>query len=264
VSVTTSRARVDEIARDLASARASRAPIAPIHARLDDPSTAVAYEVQRRVIAQWQRSGDRVVGRKVGLTSVAVQKQLGVDQPDFGALLASMEVATGESLPNAFIQPRVEAEVAFILSRDLTSEIITPSDLLRSVAWAAPAIEIVDSRIRDWQIEILDTIADNASSARYVLGTERRKVEDLDLRLCGMLLEKNGEVSSLGVGAACLGNPLHAALWLARTMVAHGSPLREGDIVLSGALGPMVGVTPGDRIAATIQGLGSVSVAFDA
>ncbi len=256
------RTAVDEIARDLYVARESRDPIAPIHSRLGDPSLASAYDVQRKVVAQWLRAGDRVVGRKIGLTSVAVQKQLGVDQPDFGTLLASMEVSTGESLANVFIQPKVEAEVAFLLSRDLTREIITPSDVLGAIAWAAPAIEIVDSRIRDWQIGILDTVADNASSARYVLGTERRRVEDLDLRLSGMVLEKNGEVSSLGVGAACLGHPLHAALWLARTMVAHGSPLREGDVVLSGALGPMVGVSPGDHVVATIQGLGSVSVSF--
>ncbi len=263
MSLATDRAVLEEIARDLAMARASRRPIDPIQSRLDERSVASAYEVQRSVVARWLREGDRVVGRKIGLTSVAVQKQLGVDQPDFGALLASMEASTGESIVDAFIQPRVEAEVAFILSRDLTGEIITPSDLLRAIAWATPAIEIVDSRIRDWKIGILDTIADNASSARYVLGTERRRVEDLDLRLCGMVLEKNGKACSLGVGAACLGNPLHAALWLARTMVSHDSPLREGDIVLSGALGPMVGVGGGDRIVASIQGLGSVSVAFE-
>ncbi len=264
MSVASGRAPLDTIARDLAAARASRAPIAPIHARLDEPSIASAYEVQKNVVERWLGSGDRVVGRKIGLTSAAVQKQLGVDQPDFGALLASMEVSSGERIAYAFIQPRVEAEVAFILSRDLKSEIVTASDVRRAIAWAAPAIEIVDSRIRDWNIDILDTIADNASSARFVLGTDRRRVDDLDLRLCGMVLEKNGEASSLGVGAACLGHPLNAALWLARTMVAHGSPLREGDIVLSGALGPMVGVAAGDRVDASIQGLGSVSVAFDA
>jgi len=237
VSLAIDRAVVDEIAGDLAMARASRKPIDPIQSRLDERSVASAYEVQRSVVARWRREGDRVVGRKIGLTSVAVQKQLGVDQPDFGALLASMEASTGE--------------------------IITPSDVVRAIAWATPAIEIVDSRIRDWKIGILDTIADNASSARYVLGAERRRVEDLDLRLCGMVLEKNGEACSLGVGAACLGNPLHAALWLARTMVSYGSPLREGDVVLSGALGPMVGVAGGDRIVASIQGLGSVSVGFE-
>ncbi len=254
---------VDGIARDLATARASRKPIEPIESRLDERSVASAYAVQRSVVARWLRAGDRVVGRKIGLTSVAVQKQLGVDQPDFGALLASMEASAGEIIANTFIQPRVEAEVAFILSRDLTGELITPSDLQRAIAWATPAIEIVDSRIRDWKIGIMDTIADNASSARYVLGTARRRVEDLDLRLCGMVLEKNGEACSLGVGAACLGHPLRAALWLARTMVSHDAPLREGDIVLSGALGPMVGVAGGDRIVASIQGLGSVSVGFE-
>jgi 2-keto-4-pentenoate hydratase len=252
--------RLVEIARDLARARTSRTPIAPIHPRLVPPSVAVAYEVQRAGIAEMVSAGDRVVGRKIGLTSAAVQEQLGVDAPDFGTLMASMEVLSGEAISDTFIQPRVEAEVAFILSRDLARERITPSDLLRSIAWATPALEIVDSRVQDWKIGILDTIADNASSGGYVLGAERRRIEDLDLRLCGMVLEKNGEVSSVGVGAACLGNPLHAALWLARAMVAHGSPLREGDVVLSGALGPMVGIREGDHIVASLQGLGSVSV----
>jgi 2-keto-4-pentenoate hydratase len=256
--------RAEALARDLATARESRTPLAPIRSRLADGGIAAAYEVQQKGVARLLSAGDRVVGRKVGLTSVAVQKQLGVDRPDFGTLMASMEVLSGEDIPYDFIAPRVEAEVAFILARDLTSEIVTPSDLMGAIAWATPAIEIVDSRIEGWKIGILDTIADNASSARYVLGPERRRVEGLDLRLCGMVLEKNGEVSSLGVGAACLGHPLLAALWLARTMATHGEPLREGDVILSGALGPMVGVSSGDRVSATIQGLGSVSVSFDA
>ncbi len=263
MSLSASETAIDQIAEDLRVARESRYPIAPIHSRLPDASLASAYDVQRKLIGGWLRAGDRVVGRKIGLTSDAVQKQLGVDQPDFGTLLASMEVFTGESVANSFIQPKVEAEVAFLLSRDLTGEVITPSDVLRAIAWATPALEIVDSRIRDWKIGILDTVADNASSGRYVVGADLRRLEDLDLRLCGMILEKNGEVCSVGVGAACLGHPLNAALWLARTMVARGSPLREGDLVLSGALGPMVGVSSGDRVVATIQGLGTVRVSFD-
>ena len=251
-----------QIADDLAQARESRTPIEPVGARLGEGRIAHAYDVQRIGIARCVAAGDRVVGRKIGLTSTTVQNQLGVDQPDFGTLLASMEILSGESVADSFIQPKVEAEVAFILARDLTGDVLTPSDLMGAIACATAAIEIVDSRIRDWDIDILDTVADNASSARYVLGTERRRMEDLDLRLCGMVLEKNGEVGSLGVGAACLGHPLHAALWLARTMVAHDTPLRAGDVVLSGALGPMVSVMPGDRVVASIQGLGSVSVTF--
>jgi 2-keto-4-pentenoate hydratase len=264
VSPASDGARVEAIARDLAIARESRTPIAPIHPFLEDGGIAAAYDVQQKGIARRLSAGDRVVGRKVGLTSVAVQKQLGVDRPDFGTLLASMEILSGEGIRHDFIAPRVEAEVAFTLARDLAGDIITPSDVLGAIAWATAAIEIVDSRIVDWKIGILDTIADNASSARYVLGAERHRVDGLDLRLCGMILEKNGEVSSMGVGAACLGHPLHAALWLARTMAKHGAPLREGDVVLSGALGPMVSVRPGDRVGATIQGLGSVSVSFEA
>jgi 2-keto-4-pentenoate hydratase len=160
------------------------------------------------------------------------------------------------------IQPKVEAEVAFVIGRDLDQERITIADVIRSIEFALPAIEVVDSRIADWKIGILDTIADNASSGLYVLGATPKKLKDLDLRLAGMVMESAGEPISVGAGSACLGNPLAAVLWLAKTMARVGRPLLEGDTVMSGALGPMVGVKWGDVVEARIAGLGSVRAAF--
>ena len=160
------------------------------------------------------------------------------------------------------IQPKVEAEIAFVIGRDLDDERLTIADILRAMEFALPAIEIVNSRIADWKIGLLDTIADNASSGLYVLGASPKKLEGLDLRLAGMVMEHSGEPVSVGVGAACLGDPLSAMLWLAKTMARVGRPLKAGDTVLSGALGPMVTVTWGGVYEARIEGLGSVRAAF--
>jgi 2-keto-4-pentenoate hydratase len=202
-------------------------------------------------------------GRKIGLTAKSVQRQLGVDQPDFGMLFDHMSVADGESVPiRTLIAPKCEAEVAFVLGDDLDCECPTTVDALAAIDYALPAIEIVDSRIANWDIGIVDTIADNASSGLFVLGSRPVAVEDLDLRLCGMSLQKNGTGVSYGAGAAGLGSPLTALLWLARTMHASGRPLQAGDVVLSGALGPMVAAAAGDLFEARIGGLGSVRVSF--
>jgi 2-keto-4-pentenoate hydratase len=162
------------------------------------------------------------------------------------------------------LQPKVEAEIAFVLERDLTDAEVTLADLISAVAYALPAVEIVGSRIANWNIKLLDTIADNASSGLFVLGTQPRRLDMLDLRMCGMAMERRGEPVSFGAGAACLGNPLNAALWLAQTMVEVGNPLKAGDIIMSGALGPMVGVAPGDVLETRINGLGTVRAAFAA
>ena len=238
-------------------------PIAPVRASLTSPTADLAYEIQEINTRHWSAAGRRIVGRKIGLTSHAVQQQLGVDQPDFGILFADMEVPNGGEVAAArLLQPRAEAEVACVLGRDLTASDPTTSEVLRAIDCVLPAIEIVDSRIQDWKISLVDTIADNASSAMYVLGTEPRNPADVDLRLCGMVLTKNDNVVATGAGAACLGHPLHAVRWLAATMVAKGRPLRAGDVVLSGALGPMTSVAAGDRVRAEIAGLGAVSVRF--
>ncbi len=222
-----------------------------------------AYAVQAANTAHWLAEGRRIVGAKIGLTAKSVQKQLGVDQPDFGTLFADMAVPDGDIVPaGRLLQPKVEAEIAFVLDRPIDTDRLTTAELIDAVGYALPAIEIVDSRIADWKIGIVDTVADNASSGLFVLGTTPVLLGDLDLRLCGMVLEVEGEPVSFGAGAACLGNPLHALGWLARTMAARGRPLDEGDIVLSGALGPMVPVKPGDCVEARIEGLGSVRVGF--
>lgn len=247
----------------LSAAAASGTPCAPVKDGIAalgiDGAYAVQSELTRRAIA----GARTLVGRKIGLTSKAVQTQLGVDQPDYGMLFADMEIADHEIIPLArFLQPRVEAEIAFVLDRDLDDAEITLGKLIPAIAFALPAIEIVDSRIADWKISILDTIADNASSGAYVLGGSPAKIGDLDLRLCGMSMELKGEPVSVGCGAACLGNPLNAALWLARRMAALGSPLKAGDVVLSGALGPMIPVTPGASYTARINGLGTITAHF--
>lgn len=240
-------------------------PIPPIRDELPAGDVEVAYRVQEVNTEHWLAGGRRLVGRKVGLTSAAVQRQLGVDQPDFGMLFADMAVDTGaEVAAGALLQPRVEAEIAFVLGRGLQMPEPTLADLLLAVDYALPAIEIVDSRIAGWDIGITDTVADNASSGMFVLGTTPRRLDDpaLDLRLAGMVLERHGEPLVFGAGAACLGHPLHALRWLAATMVRVGRPLAAGEVVLSGALGPMIPAVPGDRFEARISGLGTVAVGF--
>lgn len=223
-----------------------------------------AYKVQQLNTLRQVSEGRRVTGRKIGLTSVSVQRQLGVDQPDFGTLFDAMEFTDGEEIPRSHLmQAKCEAEVALVLEHDLDLEHIVLSDLIAATAYVLPAIEVVGSRIANWNIGILDTIADNASAGVYVLGQRPVKLQDLDLRLAGMVMERRGEPVSFGVGAACLGNPLNAALWLARTLASEGTALRAGDVILTGALGPMVAVTPGDVFEARIQGLGSVRACFE-
>ncbi|RVT92950.1 2-keto-4-pentenoate hydratase [Sphingomonas crocodyli] len=238
--------------------------IQPLRDILDPTDAVGAYAVQAINTRRWLESGRRIVGRKVGLTAKAVQTQLGVDQPDFGVLFADMAIPDGGVLPvSNTLQPKVEAEVALIMARDLDVRDATPDMVAAAVDHAVAAIEIVDSRIADWKISFADTVADNGSSAFFVLGEERKPLAGLDLFTCGMVLEINGAIASLGAGAACLGHPLNAAAWLARTLANVGSPLRAGDIVLTGALGPMVPLSPGDRVTATIGGLGKASFSFE-
>lgn len=252
---------IREAADRLAEARRTGVPCAPVRDLIS--TAAEAYAVQALGTEQALLDGRRLVGRKIGLTSVAVQRQLGVDSPDFGALFADMCLPDGAEVPaGAVLQPKAEAEVALVLDRDLDRERHTVADLIRATAFALPAIEVVGSRIRDWDITLVDTVADNASSGMYVLGNRPVALADVDLRLAGMVMERRGEQVSVGLGAACLGHPLHAALWLADTLAALGTPLRAGDTVLTGALGPMVAAVPGDVLEARIDGLGSVRVAF--
>src|SRR5271166_1301861 len=251
------------VADAILGAYKTRTPVPPVRELLPAGAIDQAYAAQEVNTKRWLAEGRKLVGRKIGLTSLAVQRQLGVSQPDYGMLFDDMAVLDGWDVPaGELIQPKVEAEIAFVIGRDLDDEHLTIADILRAVEFALPAIEIVDSRIADWKIGILDTIADNASSGLYVLGGSPKKLDGLDLRLAGMAMEHAGQLVSVGVGAACLGDPLSATLWLANTMAKAGRPLRAGDTVLSGALGPMVAVDWGGVYEARINGLGSVRAAF--
>lgn len=246
-----------DIARRLTDAQTSRTPIPPVRDVLGS-DLSDAYAVQEIIIAARESAANPRVGRKVGLTSPAVQAQLGVDQPDFGVLLADMDATALAEIPSdELIQPKIEAEVAFVLGADILDA--GRDAVVAAIAEVVPALEIVDSRIEDWRISIVDTIADNASSALYVLGEPRLRLTEVVPAEVTMTLTANGEVVSTGDGRACLGDPINALVWVAKTALSLGRPLRAGEVVLSGALGPMVPFPPGTRIEATIDGLGTVS-----
>ncbi|EON18903.1 4-oxalocrotonate decarboxylase [Cupriavidus sp. GA3-3] len=258
---------IADIARRLREAEATRTPCPPVRELIREAATGAdvvgaAYAVQAHNTRQ-RLEITRLVGRKIGLTSLAVQKQLGVDAPDFGMLFADMAVGDGEEIAlSRTLQPKAEAEIALVLERDLTHEKHTFADIIGATAYAVAAIEIVGSRIANWDITLADTIADNASSGLFVLGSRPVHLHDLDLVNCAMTMERAGQQVSAGTGTACLGNPLNAAAWLADMMVRMGSPLKAGDVLMSGALGPMVPVSAGDRLVARIEGLGEVRAVF--
>ncbi|MCX5426011.1 2-keto-4-pentenoate hydratase [Streptomyces sp. NBC_00078] len=250
-------------AHALWEAEQSGTPCPPVRDQLPAGDVSSAYAVQRLNVERKLAQGGRLVGRKIGLTSPAVQAQLGVDQPDFGALLADMAVPDGGTVPyGRLLQPKIEAEVALVLAAGLPHPDTTVADVLRAVDFALPALEIVDSRIADWDISLIDTVADNASSGLFVLGATPVPLTSVDLRAVRMTLSRDGEEVSHGTGADCLDGPLNAAVWLASTLAGMGDPLRAGDVVLTGALGPMTVATPGSRFEAVISRLGSVRVGF--
>ena len=262
----TSPDRIAAAVDRLAEAQATRVPCAPVRDLIGSDELAAAYAVQRGLVQRRLDSGARVVGRKIGATSEAVQTQLGVDQPDFGYLLDQMDVSAQDPISmGTLLQPRVEGEVAFRLGRDIDpgEESAITLDLVRdAVEVALPALEIVDSRIADWAIGFTDTVADNASSGLFVVGTDGRSLDDLEPREVTMSLTVNGEERSSGTGAACLGDPLEALRWLAVQAHRFGDPLRAGHLILSGALGPFVPFAQGDRVVATISGFAPLSVTF--
>lgn len=255
------------IAARLWEAQTSLQPCEPVRELFDGLSPAEqeqhAYAIQQINVQKALGEGRRVVGRKIGLTSPAVQKQLGVDRPDFGTLLDDMAVVDGQPIDTArLLQPKVEAEIALVLERDLTHERHSVADLIGATAYALAAIEVVASRIAGWNIRFVDTVADNASSGMFVLGTQPLALSRIDLAGVGMTLLRGDEQVSQGAGAACLGNPLNAARWLADTLVRIGTPLRAGDVVLTGALGPMVAVEAGQTYTARIDGFAPVRAIF--
>lgn len=255
---------IQAAANALYSARESRKPISQISedygvTSLEDAYAVAAINNQARV-----NNGGRIIGKKVGLTSLSVQKQLGVDQPDFGMLFQDMQYLDGDSIPMArLMQPKIEAEVAFVVGKDLNGPVPSYSEFLASLSYALPALEIVDSAIADWKITLADTVADNASCGLFVLGNQPTPIGQVSLADVGLQLDKNGQTESVGSGSACLGHPLRAAYWLACTMAERGEGLKAGEIILSGALGPMVSVQAGDSIHARIGSLGSVSCQMD-
>jgi 2-keto-4-pentenoate hydratase len=248
---------LENAAEQIRNAYITGVPIAPIRSEFAPDDVRAAYEIQEINTRVWLQEGRRIVGRKIGLTSEAVQRQLKVDQPDYGALFADMCLSDGEPVTSV-LQARAEAEVALVIKRNFDSPDATLDDLIESVEYVLPAIEIVGSRIAGWDITIVDTIADNASCGMFVLGTTPVRPADIELRDVEMTLELNGKIASVGSGAACLGHPYNAALWLARQMATEGTPLKAGDIVMTGALGPMVDFPIGSTVIATLQGLGTI------
>lgn len=258
------RKELDSLADSLYVARTGRRAVDPLTTTSPSLSLRDAYTVSeinlKRRISQ---GGARLIGKKIGLTSRAVQKQLGVNEPDYGWLTSDMNVPLGESVPlSGLLFPKVEGETAFVLKRSLRGPGVTVADVIRATDFVLPCIEIIDSRVRDWKIKIQDTVADNASSALFVLGTEPRKLRETDLRTAGMALRVNGEVLSTGSGAACLDHPCLAVAWLANKLGELGSGLDAGDVVLSGAFGPVVPVTADCHVEVEISGLGRVSCSF--
>ena len=235
-------------------------PVAPLRDVVDPTDADTAYAIAAANTQYWVQQGRQVSGFKVGLTAAAVQQQLGVDQPDFGVLFQDMCIADGGTLDmRNLVAPRAEAEIALILKHDIISDNVTAEDVVAATGAVAPAIEIVDSRIADWRITFADTVADNGSSSHYVLGKPVSDISGLDLYSCGMVLEADGAVVSLGAGAACLGHPMNAAAWLAQCLIGRGQPLRAGQVILTGALGPMFDLKPGVHMRAIIGGVGEVS-----
>ena len=252
-----------QLADELWEADRSAKPVAPLTDRHSDLAIEDAYAIQTINIERRTAAGERVIGRKVGLTSRAMQELLGVDEPDFGVLTDEMIVEDGDLIPlSRLVQPRVEAELAFVLARDLTGPGVSTATALDAIAGALPAVEIVDSRVADWKIKLIDTVADNASSGLLVVGGRMRPVAELDLRLLGVAISRNGELLDTGAGAAALGNPARCVAWLANKLGSLGAGLKAGDIVLPGAVHKMAPVQPGDVFRAEFAHLGAVTVRF--
>ncbi|MDP9847008.1 2-keto-4-pentenoate hydratase [Streptosporangium lutulentum] len=248
------------LAGRLSAARTKREPIPP----LQDPDVPLtiddAYAIQQHQLDQWIASGSRLLGHKVGLTSASMQRQLGVEQPDFGNLMDDMFFPENVAIPaRRFLQPRIEPEIAFVLSRPLRGPGVTVAEAIRAVEYVVPALELIDSRIADWKIGIVDTIADNASSGGVVLGSRPVRLDQIDLRLAGCVLHRNGELAGTGAGGAVLGSPINALVWLANVLGERGVELGAGEVVLPGSMTAAIPFNPGDVVTSTVAGLGSVT-----
>ncbi|GAB6987992.1 2-keto-4-pentenoate hydratase [Paenibacillus pini] len=254
----------NKLASELMNAESSQIAIAPFTERYPDLTVTDAYHIQLQVVEQRLAAGRHIIGKKVGLTSKAMQTMLNVNEPDYGHLLDDMEVADQQVVSvKDMISPRIEAEIGFVLDRDLRGPDVTFLDVLLATKYVVPTLEIIDSRIADWKIKLIDTVADNGSSARVVVGQQKTPIDHLDLRALGMVLLKNGELIATGSGAAALGHPAHAIAWLANKLSDFNISLKAGEIILPGALSGAVNVYAGDHIEARFGQLGNVSVAFE-
>jgi 2-keto-4-pentenoate hydratase len=254
---------IDKEARELCKAEREKTTLRPLTERYPNIEPAEAYRIQLALIEMKKADGAKVVGKKIGLTSKAMQKMLSVDQPDYGHILDNMVLQDSAVFTvRELIQPKIEPEIAFILDDNLKGPGVTPIQVLAATRFVVPALEIIDSRIEGWKIRLCDTIADNASSARVVLGGSPKRIDQVNLKLVGMVLEKNGEIIQTGAGAAVLGHPAAAVAWLANAVGEFGVGLEAGEIIMPGALCAAADVSAGDLVQASFDGLGTVSVRF--
>lgn len=259
-----SQVDIEPLGDELFDALRGARMVAPLTERFPQLTLEDSYRIQQRLLSRRQQDGEKIIGKKIGVTSQAVMDMLKVNQPDFGQLTDRMVVNQGESVDMAtLIQPKAEGEIAFVLKHDLVGPGVTVADVLRATEGVMACFEIVDSRIRDWKIKIQDTVADNASCGVFVLGDRMVDVRDLDLYTTGMVLEKNGRVVGTGAGAATMGSPVIAVAWLANTLGRLGMRLQAGEVILSGALSAMVPVAAGDMLRMSLAGIGSCSIRFD-
>jgi len=249
---------------DLYEAMCNRTTIAPLSEQSPDITIEDAYEVSRRMLERRLADGETMIGKKIGVTSKVVMDMLNVRQPDFGFLTDKMVYGNSAEVPasKTLIQPKAEGEIAFVLKHDLQGPGVTNADVIAATDFVMPCFEIVDSRIRDWQIKIQDTVADNASCGAIVLGDKNVSPLDVDLSTCGIVVTLNGEIVSTGAGAAAMGSPVNAVTWLANTLGAFGIGLKAGELILSGSLVPLQAVSPGDSMQMEIGGIGQASVRF--
>ncbi|MCY0966332.1 2-oxopent-4-enoate hydratase [Parathalassolituus penaei] len=256
--------QIQQCGDELYEAMVSRTTIKPLTERFDDISLDDAYHISLRMLERRLAAGERIIGKKIGVTSKAVQNMLNVHQPDFGYLTDKMAYSQGQEMPISehLIQPKAEGEIAFVLKKDLLGPGLTNADVLAATDFVIPCFEVVDSRIENWKIKIQDTIADNASCGLFVLGDTAVDPRKIDLTTCGMVVEKNGQIISTGAGAAALGSPVNCVTWLANTLGKFGIPLKAGEVILSGSLVPLEPVKAGDFMTVSIGGIGSASVRF--
>lgn len=249
---------------ELYDALTQRHTLRPFTERFDDISIEDAYHISLRMVERRVQGGETIIGKKIGVTSRAVQSMLNVHQPDFGYLTDSMAYSEGQEMPisERLIQPKAEGEIAFILKKDLMGPGVTNADVLAATDCVIPCFEVVDSRIENWQIKIQDTVADNASCGLFILGDKAVDPRKVDLTTCGMVVEKNGSIISTGAGAAALGSPVNCVAWLANTLGQFGIGLKAGEVILSGSLVPLEPVKAGDHMSVSIGGIGSASVRF--